>query len=222
MEYGVDAVMDGSSFRMILLRRKLLTPPPARQAVGYMAVSPRESEESRRLCERVEACLTEVTALLGLQNCLLHADLMTGDGYVFPIELSARPSGHNLHNLFTPMATGVDMAEQYIRSRCGMEYSFVPEKTAKLMIHYFDLEECVVKKVPEPEELKLPGGIVLRAWHCTIRPGDYLEKVTTGHSLMGRGYFILQEEEGLQDKNMAPGAKLIHAASMVLGQFGLE
>ena len=222
VEYGVDAVMDGSSFRMILLRRKLLTPPPARQAVGYMAVSPRESEESRRLCERVEACLTEVTALLGLQNCLLHADLMTGDGYVFPIELSARPSGHNLHNLFTPMATGVDMAEQYIRSRCGMEYSFVPEKTAKLMIHYFDLEECVVKKVPEPEELKLPEGIVLRAWHCTIRPGDYLEKVTTGHSLMGRGYFILQEEEGLQDKNMAPGTKLIHAASMVLGQFGLE
>ena len=91
------------------------------------------------------------------------------------------------------------------------------------MIHYFDLEECVVKKVPEPEALKLPVGIVLRAWHCTIRPGDYLEKVTTGHSLMGRGYFILQEEEdGLQDKNMAPGAKLIHAASMVLGQFGLE
>ena len=73
-----------------------------------------------------------------------------------------------------------------------------------------------------PEELKLPEGIVLRAWHCTIRPGDYLEKVTTGHSLMGRGYFILQEEEGLQDKNMAHGAKLIHAASMVLGQFGLE
>ena len=90
VEYGVDAVMDGSGFRMILLRRKLLTPPPARQAVGYMAVSSRESEESRRLCERVEACLTEVTALLGLQNCLLHADLMTGDGYVFPIELSAR------------------------------------------------------------------------------------------------------------------------------------
>lgn len=83
VEYGVDAVMDGSGFRMILLRRKLLTPPPARQAVGYMAVSSRESEESRRLCERVEACLTEVTALLGLQNCLLHADLMTGDGYVF-------------------------------------------------------------------------------------------------------------------------------------------
>lgn len=94
----------------------------------------------------MEACLTEVTALLGLHNCLLHADLMTEDGYVFPIELSARPSGHNLHNLFTPMATGVDMAEQYIRSRCGMEYSFVPEKTAKLMIHYFDLEECVVKR----------------------------------------------------------------------------
>ena len=112
---------------MILLRRKLLTPPPARQAVGYIAVSPRESEESRRLCERVEACMTEVTDLLGLHNCLLHADLMTEDGYVFPIELSARPSGHNLHNLFTPMATGVEMC---IRDRIRTERYRLSEKTA--------------------------------------------------------------------------------------------
>lgn len=221
VEYGVDAVMDESIFRMILLRRKLLTPPPARQAVGYLAVSPQEGEESRRLCERAQACLREATALLGLQNCLLHADLMIAEGYVFIIELSARPSGHNLHNLFTPMATGVDMAEQYIRSRCGMEYSFVPEKTAKLMIHYFDLEECFVKRVPKPDELKLPEGVVLRAWHCTIRPGDYLEKVTTGHSLMGRGYFILQAEER-RDKEAAAGSELIQAAGMVLEQFEAE
>ena len=79
-----------------------------------------------------------------------------------------------------------------------------------------------MKKVPEPEELKLPEGIVLRAWHCTIRPGRLSGKGDYGTLAHGTGYFILQEEEGLQDKNMAPGAKLIHAASMVLGQFGLE
>lgn len=222
VEYGVDAAMDGERFCMILLRRKLLTAPPARQAVGYLSIAPGGSGADARLCERAEAYLSEVTALLGLKNCLLHADLMIGEDHIFAIELSARPSGHNLHNLFTPMATGVDMAGQYIRSRCGMACSYVPEKTEKLMIHYFDLEECLVKTVPEPGGLKLPEGIVLRAWHCTINPGDSMEKVSTGHSLMGRGYFILQAEEGLQQSADETEGMLKHAADGVLGQFDVE
>ena len=123
--------------------QELLTPPPARQAVGYGSFS-RRAKKAEGFVKRVEGLpWTEVTALLGLQNCLLHADLMTGDGYVFPIELSARPSGHNPIICSHPWRQGVDMAEQYIRSRCGMEYSFVPEKTAKLMIHYFDLRSAL-------------------------------------------------------------------------------
>ena len=103
---GVDACMDKDRFRMILLRKKLITPPPARQAIGYLSVNPREDETQRLLWERAAAYLTETTALLGLKNCLLHADLMITENSIFAIGLSARPSGHNLHNLFTPLATG--------------------------------------------------------------------------------------------------------------------
>ena len=221
VEYGVDACMDKDSFRMILLRKKLLTPPPARQAVGYLSVSPREDETQRRLWERAAAYLAETAALLGLENCLLHADLMITEDSIFAIELSARPSGHNLHNLFTPMATGIDMAEQYIRSQCGMSYSYQPVTTEKLMIHYFSLEQCRIKTVPEAAQLALPKGILLKTWDCRIKPGDYMEKVTTGHSLMGRGFFILKASSDATAFGSAED-RLITAADDILSRFETE
>ena len=222
VEYGVDACMDKDRFRMILLRKKLLTPPPARQAIGYLSVNPREDETQRLLWERAAAYLTETTALLGLKNCLLHADLMITENSIFAIELSARPSGHNLHNLFTPLATGIDMAEQYIRSQCNMDYAYEPAKTEKLLIHYFNLEQCRIKTIPQASQLRLPQGITLKAWNCRITPGDYMQKVTTGHSLMGRGYFILQSAPPRPSASETTETNLINAADHILAQFETE
>ena len=132
---------------------------------------------------------------------------------VFIIELSARPSGHHLHDLFTPMATGVDMAETYIRSQCGLPYRYEPEETRRLLIRYFALPEGIVRHVPAKEELPLPQDVALRAWDCEIRPGDRLGQVINGHSVMGRGYFIL---EGSTDE------RLEAAADGILGKFDVN
>ena len=147
---------------------------------------------------------------MGLQDCLLHADLMISENNIFVIELSARPSGHNLHNLFTPMATGVDMAQQYIRSQCGMPYSYQPLYRKKLLIRYFALPEGRIDRVPKAEELRLPDSVSLRRWNCMLHPGESVGRVTTGHSVMGRGYFIL---EGESDEELEA------AADGVLGEF---
>ena len=211
-EYGVDAALDGRIYRQILLRRKLLTPPPARQAVGYFSVTGRTEEEAA-LIRRVQEQLSRAAETLRLQDCLFHADLMIEGERVFIIELSARPSGHHLHDRFTPMATGVDMAETYIRSQCGLPYSYEPRETRGLLIRYFALPEGVVRHVPEKDELNLPEDVILRAWDCGIRPGDRLERVINGHSVMGRGYFIL---EGDADE------KLEAAADGILGRFAVE
>lgn len=189
-EYGADgAVIDGK-FHMILLRRKENTPPPARQAVAYYSVLPTDSFR-----QQVEKYMKDVLACLGLKECLLHADIIRGEKGPFVIELSARPSGHNLHDLFTPLCTGVDLAEEYIKYRMGKECSFVPEKTKSMMIHYFDMEGKV-KRVPDRGSVeKEVTDASLISWECHIQEGEVLKPVHDGHSIMGRGFFILEGDD---------------------------
>ena len=109
------------------------------------------------------------------------------------VELSARPSGHNLHNLFTPLCTGIDMAREYIGYRMGLDWNFVPSVTRKAAIHYFDLEGKVLR-MPDEEQVRRLAPSLLE-WKCGIARGEVLAPVTDGHSLMGRGYFILEGDE---------------------------
>lgn len=187
-EYGVDGVVIQGKFQMILLRRKENTPPPARQAVGYFSVLP-----SEKFWQQVYEHLKEVTAALGLKECLLHADIIKSPQGPFVIELSARPSGHNLHNLFTPLCTGVDMAEEYIKYRMGQPYSFLPVGTKSMLIHYFDMQGKI-NHVPDAEEVQRISEAKILAWECSLKEGEELAAVTDGHSLMGRGFFVLEGE----------------------------
>ena len=194
-EYGLDgAVIDGK-FYLVLLRHKENTPLPARQAVAYFSVMPEDE-----FYGQVKTFMEKTVEVLELQECLLHADLIRTENGPFMIEMSARPSGHNLHNLFTPLCTGVDVAEEYIKHRMGMGCNFVPEKTKMMMIHYFDLEG-EVSVVPNVEQIESCLGIKPVIWQCNIKDGDILAKVSDGHSLMGRGYFVLEgkSEEDLKE-----------------------
>lgn len=187
-EYGVDGAVIAGRFYLVLLRKKENTPPPARQAVGYVSVLPGDAfrQQAESYMERVVRCL-------GLGECLLHADLIRSERGSFVIELSARPSGHNLHNLFTPLCTGIDMAEEYIKYRMGRPWNFTPETTRPAMIHYFDLQGKVTNVPGEAQVRQAVPSLIV--WECHIRVGDELMPVSDGHSLMGRGYFILEGEE---------------------------
>ncbi len=209
IEYGVDGAVDGYQLQVVLLRRKLLTQPPARQAVGYLAVTP---DTGSRLIRQVQEYLSKVGSVLGLRDCLFHADLMIQADKIFVIELSARPSGHYLHDVFTPLAAGIDMAAEYIKCRLGRFYSYRPEKIGKMMIRYFDLSGRI-KTVPTEsivrERLEKSSNCLIQ-WQCNIAPGDCLEPVTAGHSLMKRGYFVLKGNTE---------AELISGGEAVLGLF---
>ncbi len=196
-EYGVDGAVVGDRFELILLRKKLVTPLPARQAVGYYSVLPGE------MTAQVESYLQKVVSLLGLKDCLLHADLICPEDAgkaarePFVIELSARPSGHYLHDLFTPLATGVDMAAEMIRYQMGESYRFKPDSVTPMLIRYFDFTGKAAGQIPSAEkarqiltEHELP--VSLLRYECHIHPHEKLAPPNTGHVLMERGFFILK------------------------------
>lgn len=193
-EYGIDGAVIQGKFYMVLLRKKINTPPPARQAVGYFSCG-RENAFWQQAHDHME----KVVRCLGLEECLLHCDVIRSAEGPFVIELSARPSGHNLHNLFTPLSTGVDMAEEYVKYRLGETYSFVPKETRSMMIHYFD-GQGKVARVPDRLQIEYytrqdaKAGELRRllAWQCRLTEGERLDPVSDGHSLMGRGYYILE------------------------------
>lgn len=193
-EYGVDGAVIRGVFYLILLRKKVNTPFPARQAVAYFSLT-----EKDPFYQTVKLYMEEVIQTLGMDECLLHADIIRGKEAPFVIEMSARPSGHNLHNLFTPLCTGIDEAKEYICYRMGQPYSFEPKKTEQMMIHYFDGEGKVLK-VPKEDEirqllLEQRPGITLKAYNCCMKEGEILKPVSDGKSVMGRGYFILAMEK---------------------------
>ena len=200
-EYGIDGAVIRGKFHLILLRKKKNTPFPARQAVAYFSVLPEDP-----FYGQAKAYMEAVIEVMELDECLLHADLIQGKNGPFVIELSARPSGHNLHNLFTPLCTGIDEAEEYIRYRMGKPYCFTPKETKAMMIHYFDMEGKV-DRVPDRTEMEQilqqdDGDIALKEYVCHIHEGDVLQPVSDGHSVMGRGYFVLESRAEATEENI--------------------
>lgn len=191
-EYGVDGVFTEGKFTLILLRGKKNTPPPYRECVGYYSV--RRTDDNKEFYDRVEHLMQKVGEAIGFKDTLIHADIIKdSNNNPFIIETSARPSGHNLHNLFTPMASGVDEVTEFIKyavPALKKSYSFEPQTAGNMVIRYFDFENVRVNKVPDEKELykKYP----LKAWQCNLKKGMFLGKVTNGASIMGRGYYVLE------------------------------
>ncbi len=212
-EFGLDGAFVDGKFKLILLRGKENTPPPYRECVGYYSIN--QTSDNKEFFDKLRAFMQKVGETLGFRNNLIHADIIKdSNGNPFLIETSARPSGHNLHNLFTPMASGVDEVGEFLKMAVpalGKSYSFETTISRDMMIRYFDLEKVRVNYVPTADELKDNYPIV--AWNCNIRPGDILGKVTNGASIMGRGYFCIQGSS--RDE-------LIKIANDILGEFETE
>jgi len=191
VEYGLDAAMIHNTLHLVLLREKVLTPYPYSQCVGYYSV--RENASNSTLFHNVRTSVAETCKILGINDCLLHADVMYNDAGAFVIEVSARPSGHNLHNLFTPLATGVDIIAEYLHfalPQLEKAYSFTPEETKNMLIRYFDFAHCRVKYLPDSDGMKTRDYI--RDYKCNLQAGEVLQPVKDGPSLMRRGYFIVE------------------------------
>lgn len=206
-EYSIDgAVIDGK-LQITLLRKKIITPLPIRQPISSFA------ETDDELYSRVSTFMQKVVEVLDYNDCLVNADLIINDSEIFVIEAAPRPSGHNLHNVFVPLATDIDIAEEYIKFLLGEHYNFIAKAIKNIQIRFFDFDDVQVKRVPKIGELKQVLGENLIMWNCNINNGDYLGKVVNGHSIMGRGFFVVK---GSTEDD------LVHKSDWVLSQFDIE
>lgn len=190
-EYSVDGVVEGCNFEPLLIRVKNLTAPPARQAVNYMNLMPGDNPRAE---EQICAYMGRLCEVLGFKECMLHADICIQGRTVNVIEVSASPAGRHVYDELIPMTTGVDIAEQFIRYMAGGSHNFAPLNRKRMLLGYFDMENCFVHGVPDEDRIKtlLPSDIKLRKWVCNIRMLDYLGRVTDENSLISRGCYIIE------------------------------
>ncbi|MFC4243509.1 acetyl-CoA carboxylase biotin carboxylase subunit family protein [Gryllotalpicola reticulitermitis] len=185
-EYGVDAAVVDGALRVILLREKLNTPLPYRQAIGYYSMPaehPMQAAAAAALAIAVDA--------LKITSGLLHADLIERDGRAFIVELSARPSGHHLHDLFTPLASGVDPIREFLlAARDGADAAhFAPSASDALLMRFFDFDHGTVAAAPDMTALAQTVDLVEFEERIV---GREMIPVTNGPELMQRGFFIVR------------------------------
>lgn len=200
IEYGVDgAVIEGKLY-ISLIREKNITPLPVRQAIAYISI---QKSKNKELYKKVGEYLDKVVIMLQYNNCLIHADIIVKGDEVFIIEIAPRPSGHNLHNVFTPLASKVDLVQQYLLFLLNKTFCFSYDEIRCLQIQFFNFENVRIENIPSEEKLRNEVGNSLIKWNCNISNGEIMQEVINGHSIMGRGYFVVEgcDKEELNKKS---------------------
>lgn len=185
-EYALDAAMISNKFYPVLLRKKLNTSYPYRQCVGYFSINPLS-----RIFATATSVVEKIARLIGIDNSVMHIDMICdGCDLVFPIEISARPSGHNLHDIFTPITTGVDIVREYLNFALGNEFNFMPNFFKQTAMHFFDFEKSELINMPNADELKRKYNLL--AYKNNMYIGQKFG-IVKDDGVLERGFFILQE-----------------------------
>ena len=182
-EYGFDGLVHGGRLAPLLLRKKVNTPPPVCQCVGYQALT-----RDDPAYYAVVPLIDRVISAIGLNDGLLHADVMFDGNCASVIELSGRPSGHCIHSHLVPLATGLDPIELFLS--CCVEGEELPAlgEARPMYMGFFDLGEGVVRKMPSQERLMRRFGEL--EYQVCFSIGDRLGKTLDG-GVTQRGHFII-------------------------------
>lgn len=194
-QYCVDAAMEGCNFEIVLLRKTLMSTPPAMQAVGYLTMLP---EYDRALYDRVKMQLDKVIEIIGLRDCAFQADVRVRGKEVFVMHVMPRFPEPRIHDEYLLKATGIHIGREFLNYMSGKRHNFQPIQVKNTMLHYFDMENCFVHAVPTEKDLQIPANLTLKKWCCHIKTLDYLEPITDAESLSDRGYYILEGEKEKQ------------------------
>jgi predicted ATP-grasp superfamily ATP-dependent carboligase len=184
-EVGVDAAVIDGEVKLVLVREKTMTSLPFRQEVAYSAPAARIPEE---VVEQIQLCVDA----LGLDRCLLHADVILGPDGPFVVEMAGRPAGLLLSSQLVPLCTGVDylglglLLLNNIGSAAEMLADSNPQRCGHMA--FIQTRAGNVTRVPDPASLMLQPGIgFAEVW---AQPGDVLGPVQTAADILARGVIL--------------------------------
>lgn len=187
-EYGMDAIVVDGELSVLALRKKVNTPPPVCQCVGYRTLV--NTDDAYTV---VASLVEQIVDEIALRDGLLHADVMVRGDEAFVIELSGRPSGHSIHSHLVPLATGIDPIRLFLRLCVARTGSMPLVHVNPLYMGFFDLGEGTVSHVPSRSEVEAVSGAL--DYDCRINTGDYLQRTVDGE-VTKLGRFILPDDCG--------------------------
>lgn len=197
-EIGVDGAVIGGEVRLLSIRWKMLTPPPFRQAISYLAKDPAGEAAS----PQVAAIAAKAFKALQCDNVLFHADMMVSDaGAVSLIELAPRPSGHAIHSALLPICYGQNVMESFI-SLVLMGQVMTPLVFQRPAFFSF-LPVPPGRVTATPDFAPLIAEIGRIAVKCELTSGDRLEPLIDGASALQRGFMVMLTADELEGIRMA-------------------
>ncbi len=195
-EYGVDGVVVDRQCNLLSLRSKIISPLPYRVAIEYTGPIRLDDVLEAEVQKTMQAAVTA----LGLNDCLVHADIMIDMGKkVSVIEVSGRPSGFGLGLELLPACLGINPVEQTIRMMLGDEFNFEP-----LLSRVGTLRGLIDRpgELVSVGDLKaayaLPGVLSIR---MPLTPGDEISSIHSGVDWWraGQAMFVAEDHLALED-----------------------
>lgn len=208
IEYGVDFVVIDNSGYLVLVREKELTDIPFRQEVAF--IGPANLEDI--IYDKVFNIMDKATKALGINNTLVHADIMIKDNEVKIIEISGRPSGLLLSSKIVPLSTGLDylgLGVDIVTSNISKDLNLTNLEKNCVGISFFNLNEGKVVDITDISEM-LKGNVI--EYINNININDELTIIKKGKDLIDRGHVIVKgktvDEVKLLFKNILQNIKI--------------
>ena len=186
-EFAYDALIVGNTVHSVSLKRKINTPLPYRQCTSYSICN------DSAVISLVEEFFFKVCKLLGIKNSIIQSDLVVNDDGIFLIEMSPRPTGHYIYNVFNPKILNINVIELFLKLSDQSQSQFSANQKVHASINFFDLKAGTISLIPDFEKLKKEK--IISDYLCNLKVGDKIEYAVDGKTLIPRGYFIIEEKK---------------------------
>lgn len=175
-EIGCEAIVANKRVIAILPHRKILTSAKTNIPIGHVF----PSKFDKDILDDIEQQMRSAISVLGLDNCVVNADIILSDGKAFIIDFGARCGATGIPEAIK-MSTGNDMYEVIIRLALGSpvdQFKWDYKRVAASKLLYSDKSGFIRQQNSIPIE---EGAIV----QFDNQIGDYVEHFQTGQQRLG-------------------------------------